>query len=309
MKIVAILASLAVATSAFAVDVLPLWPGQPPGSIGDAAYKEETILRDNDPSKPRTAKVVAPTLDVYLAAKDKTTGTAVVICPGGGYGFLAVDHEGAQVAKWLNDLGISAFVLKYRLPSDVIMKDKSVGPLQDVQEAIRTVRRRATDWGVNPQRIGVMGFSAGGHLAASASTLYADNVYPSDGTSARPDFSILVYPVISMELSLTHLGSRNNLLGKDPSEALVKHFSLDQQVNPDTPPAFLIHSEDDGTVRIENSVQYFLALKNARVPAEFHAYPVGGHGYGLGQAPGKPGQWPDALKAWLKSRSLLEAAK
>lgn len=305
MKLHALLSFLALTAAAFAGDRLPLWPGLPPGGIEAASYKEEVVLRDNDPNKPRMSKVTAPTLEVRLAPKDKANGTAVVICPGGGYAFLAYDHEGVQVADWFNARGISAFVLKYRLPSDAIMKDKSVGPLQDVQEAIRTVRRRAAEWGINPARIGVMGFSAGGHLAATASTLFDDAVYPSDGTSARPDFSILVYPVISMQAGLTHGGSRQNLLGSDPAPERVDHFSNERQVKANTPPAFLIHAEDDKTVPVENSLQYFAAMKQHGVPAELHIYPEGGHGFGLGQMPGKPAQWPDALAAWLKSRGLL----
>jgi acetyl esterase/lipase len=295
--------------AANATEVAPrikLWPGQPPGSVSDGKYQEDVVYRDNDPAKPRMAKVTEPTLEIHLPAKDSANGTAVVVCPGGGYGFLAYDHEGIQVAKFLNEQGVAAFILKYRLPNDAIMNDRSVGPLQDVQEAIRTVRRRAGEWGVDAKHIGIMGFSAGGHLAASASTLYGDAVYkPSDETSARPDFSILVYPVISMRPEFTHTGSRDNLIGANASPEKVQHFSLDEQVNAETPPTFLIHSEDDQTVPVENSLRYFAALKKAKVPAELHVYPTGGHGYGLGVNAGSPSQWPEALKAWLKSRKLL----
>jgi acetyl esterase/lipase len=283
-----------------------LWPEQPPGALVDANYAEEIVYRDNDPNKPRISRVTEPALEVFLPAKDKANGTAVVVCPGGGYGVLAYDHEGIQVGRFFNELGIAAFILKYRLPSDAIMQDKAVGPLQDVQEAIRTVRRRADEWRVDPKKVGVMGFSAGGHLAASATTLYSLPVYPvADNVSARPDFSILVYPVISMQEELSHGGSRQNLLGKTPDPAREKQFSLDQQVNEHTPPTFLIHSSDDGAVRVENSLNFYLAAKKHKVPVELHIYPNGGHGYGLGVNPGSPKEWPETLKSWLRANGLL----
>jgi acetyl esterase/lipase len=278
-----------------------LWPGQPPGALVNPDYSETITYRDNDPTKPRISKVTDPALEVFLPPADKANGTAVVVCPGGGYGLLAYDHEGTQVACWFNELGIAAAVLKYRLPAESIMEDKSVGPLQDAQEAIRTVRRRAAEWRINPAKIGIMGFSAGGHLAATASTLFAEKVYePADATSARPDFSILVYPVISMDASITHSGSRRGLLGMTPTPEKVAKFSADLQVGPQTPPAFLIHSADDRTVPIENSIQYFLALRKAGVAGELHAYPFGRHGYGLGVEPNSPKEWPDVLKVWLR---------
>lgn len=281
---------------------LKLWPGLPPGGRVDANYREEIIFRDNNPEKPRVRKVTDPTLEVFLPAPDKATGTAVVVCPGGGYVLLAYDHEGLDVARWLNELGIAGIVLKYRLPSDAIMADRSVGALQDAQEAIRTVRRRASEWRIDPARIGIMGFSAGGHLAATASTLYAEKVYqPADECSARPDFSILAYPVISFRKDVMHGGSRRTLLGDNPSDALVAKFSADEQVNAGTPPAFLVHSADDPAVPIENSIRYFLALRKAGVPGELHAYPKGRHGYGLGIDPDSPKAWPEALEAWLRA--------
>ena len=283
---------------------IKIWEHTIPGSIENPSYKMETIYADG--SKPRIRKVTDPTLDYYPAPADKSTGAAIVICPGGGYGLLAIDHEGTLVAEWLNKLGIAAFVLTYRLPSDEIMVNKSIGPLQDAQEAMRIVRRHAKEWNINPHKIGIMGFSAGGHLAATASTHFADRVYESaDTTSARPDFSVLIYPVISMDSTITHRGSRENLLGLSPSDEEVRNFSADESVTKDTPPAFLVHAADDNTVPIQNSINYLLALKRAGVPCELHLYESGGHGFGLGGGVGTKATWPEAFKSWLQVRKLL----
>jgi acetyl esterase/lipase len=250
--------------------------------------------------------VTDPTLDCYFVPAEKSTGTAIVICPGGGYGRLAIDHEGSLVAAWLNELGIAAFVLTYRLPSDAIMANKSIGPLQDGQEAIRIVRRHAKEWNIDAHKIGIMGFSAGGHLAATVSTHFAENVYaPTDTTSARPDFSVLVYPVISMDSTITHRGSRDNLLGPAPSEETVRNFSAEKCVTKDTPLAFMVHAADDNTVPVENSIDYMLALKRNRVSCELHIYESGGHGFGLGGGVGTKSTWPEAFKKWLQANSIL----
>lgn len=307
----ALLLALTLSTTAAAGaggPTLPLWPGPPPGSRVDAAYQEEIIYRDNDPAKPRISRVITPTLEVFLPEKPGAARSAVVICPGGAYAVLAYDYEGVAVAQHLNRLGVAAFVLKYRLPHDAIMEDKAVGPLQDVQEAIRTVRRRAGDWGVDPARVGVLGFSAGGHLAGSATTLHGLTVYPpADATSARPDFSILIYPVLSMDPAITHAGSRENLLGKSPAAERQELFSIERQVGPGTPPTFLVHSLDDGAVPLANTLRYVEAAKAHGVSVEAHLYPSGGHGYGLAQdrGPQAPAAWPAALEAWLRSRQLL----
>jgi acetyl esterase/lipase len=281
-----------------------VWPDGPPGAKADPNYREETPM---DKGIPRVVRVTDPVLLVYLPAPEKANGAAVVICPGGGYGVLAVDHEGYAIAAWLNDMGVAGIVLKYRLPSDAIMEDKSVGPLQDAQEAIRIVRRRADEWHINPKRIGIIGFSAGGHLASTASTHFADQVYkPVDATSARPDFSILLYPVISMEPPNVHMGSRNNLLGRTPSQELIESFSNERRVTADTPPTFLVHSEDDNGVPVGNSISYFEALVKNKVPAELHIYQKGGHGYGLAKGRGTESTWPEACRAWLKQLGMLE---
>lgn len=283
--------------------VIDLWDGQVPGSIEQPDYQQ--TVDDND-GWVKMRFVTNPSLDVYPAPAETATGAAVLICPGGGYWLLAIDHEGAQVARWLNSLGITAFVLKYRLPSDAIMEDKSIGPLQDAQKAMRWVRRHADAWNVDPHKIGVMGFSAGGHLASTLSTHYNENVYePVDDVSARPDFSLLIYPVISMEDSITHMGSRNLLLGDNPSSEKVAHFSNELQVTQDTPPAFIIHSLDDGAVSFQNSICYAVALREHGVPCELHLYESGGHGYGLGRSANTESSWPEACRKWLEMKGLL----
>jgi acetyl esterase/lipase len=283
--------------------VIDLWNGKVPGSISNSAYKQTVDSADN---WVKMKFVTTPTLHLYPAPAEKSIGTAVVICPGGGYWLLAIGHEGADVAKWLNSIGITAVVLNYRLPNDAIMVDKSIGPLQDAQQAIRLVRQHAKEWNIDPTKIGIMGFSAGGHLASTISTHYNEKVYdPADATSARPDFSLLIYPVISMETGTTHMGSRTNLLGANPSTDRVKHFSNELQVNEQTPPAFLIHSIDDETVPVQNSIGYAMALKKHHVPCEVHLYQSGGHGYGLGRSKNTESSWPDACRKWLEARGFL----
>jgi acetyl esterase/lipase len=283
---------------------IDLWKGQVPGAIPNTTYKQTVDSADN---WIKMRFVTEPSLDVYPAPAEKANGTAVIICPGGGYWRLAIAHEGVEVARWLNDLGITAFVLKYRLPDDAIMKDKSVGPMQDGQEAIRTVRRRAKEWGIDPGKIGIMGFSAGGHLASTLSTHFDEKVYePIDNTSARPDFSLLIYPVISMDNSITHGGSRYNLLGENPSQEQVKRFSNELQVSGETPPAFLVHSMDDGAVPVQNSIEYGLALKRNNIACELHLYQKGGHGYGLGRSADTESAWPEACRKWLLVNGLCQ---
>ncbi len=281
-----------------------IWPEGAPGAIAAAGYEEAALPADGEVPVPHTAAVSAPQLVLYLPEGGGGPYPAVIVCPGGGYGFLADQHEGAAVAEWFRERGIAAFVLKYRLPSDIIMEDKSLGPLQDAQEAVRIVRRRAEEWGVDPGRVGIMGFSAGGHLAATASTLYDDEAYPrrSGDWSARPDLSILIYPVISMDFDITHRGSRENLLGVDAPQGQVSRFSAHLRIDAATPPAFLVHSADDAAVPVENSVRYFLALQDHGVDAELHVFPTGGHGYGLGAAVEGASQWPQLLETWLRAQ-------
>jgi acetyl esterase/lipase len=284
--------------------VIKVWPDKIPGSQQDPSYKGEHVPDKNNPYW--IEGVTDPTISVYLPKKEKANGTAIIICPGGGYWGLATAHEGFQVAQWLNELGIAGIVLKYRIPNDAIMKNKNVGPLQDAQESIRIVRRKAKDWNINPDKIGIMGYSAGGHLASTASTHYNEKVYPiEDNTSAKPTFSVLIYPVISMKKGITHEGSKQNLLGQNPDSVLVNHFSNELQVDKDTPPAFLVHSADDEAVPVQNSINYFLALKKNNIPVELHMYEKGGHGYGFGGNQGTQNTWPELLKKWLTVHSWL----
>ena len=284
--------------------ILKVWPHGVPGSIPNLQYTEESVT-SNDGIE-RVSKVSDPTITVFLPAKEKAKGAAIVVCPGGGYGILAINHEGYGLAPWMNNAGIACIVLKYRLPDDAIMKNKSIGPLQDVQEAIRIVRRNAQEWGLDPHKIGVMGFSAGGHLAATASTLYDEKVYDHDTISARPDFSVLLYPVISMQPDMTHGGSRQRLLGADPDKQTLEHFSNELQVTGRTPMAFLIHSADDKSVPVQNSISYALALKQNTVPVELHIFEKGGHGYGLaGTRTSSESQWPALCLAWLRMHGML----
>lgn len=253
----------------------------------------------------RISKVSEPQLLIFLPKKQAKPVTAVIICPGGGYGILASSHEGTDVAKVFNEWGIAAFVLKYRLPDDSFMLNKEIGPLQDAQRAIQLVRENAKKWGVNPSAIGIMGFSAGGHLASTAGTHFDQPVIENPkGTSLRPDFMVLLYPVISFTDSLTHMGSRNNLLGKTPSAEKIKLYSNELQVGPATPPAFLVHAKDDGAVKVGNSVGFYEALRKNGVPAEIHLYEKGGHGFGMNNKTSDE-RWMDWLKQWMEGRRLL----
>lgn len=267
--------------------LVPLWQGDAPGAKGKEAGD-------------------IPGLMYYPAPKEKANGTAVVVCPGGGYGALAMNHEGHDVAGWLNSLGISAFVLKYRLGP------KYHHPVQlgDAQRAIRTVRAKAKEWNLDPNRIGILGFSAGGHLASTAGTHFdkgkpdADN--PIDQASSRPDFMILLYPVITLTGPYAHNGSRNNLLGKTPDAQLVESLCNEKQVTKETPPTFLVHTSEDTAVPPENSVMFYLALSKNRVPAELHIYEKGRHGLGLGSQEMPFSSWPDRCAAWLRGRNFLK---
>lgn len=282
---------------------IPLWD-KIPGAIEASDYKQEPRV-DAQGNITGIRKVTEPTLKIFLADNKTSKNAAVIICPGGGYALLSHEKEGDKVAAWFQSIGISAFVLKYRLPSDIIMKDKTIGPLQDAQEAIRTLRRRADEWNLDTAKIGVIGFSAGGHLAATASTHYNDKVYESkDNLSARPDFSILIYPVISMEDGITHKGSQENLLGKNTNSELIAKYSNEKQVDANTPITFLAHATDDNAVPVENSINYYLALKKQKVSAEMHLYEHGGHGFGLG-VQGTNKNWPAACEKWLISNGFI----
>lgn len=264
----------AVITTAVAQNVIPLYPHGIPNSV--TSSMKETSSAD----KKVLSNVSNPDLTIYLPAKEKATGMAVVICPGGGYHNLMIRREGHDVAAEFVKIGVAAFVLKYRLPNDNIMKDKSIGPLQDVLQAIKTVRMNAAEWGVNPNKIGIMGFSAGGHLASSAATHFNETIIDNkEKVSLRPDFMILVYPVISLTDSLAHMGSRKNLLGESPSVEQINKFSNELQITAQTPPAFIVHASDDKVVSVNNSIRFYEELHKKSIPAELHIYSKGGHGF------------------------------
>lgn len=246
--------------------------------------------------------VTNPTLEYFKPNPEKATGTAIIIVPGGGYGVVVYEGEGVTNAKVLAEQGVAAFVLKYRLPDDQIMPDKKIGPLQDAQQAIKLVRENAEKWGLDKNKIGIMGFSAGGHLASTAATHFEKSyIENSNNTSLRPDFQILVYPVISMKDSLTHNGSREALLGKNPAVEDVQFFSNEMQVNGNTPPAYLTHTADDTVVDVDNSIAYFQSLRHHNVDAEMHIYPKGNHGFIF-----KHQGWMDPLFAWLKRNNWIK---
>lgn len=279
------------------------------GIVYSAEPAVELLWADGAPGAKGEADGDKPSLTIYLPEKSKATGAAVVICPGGGYGHLAMDHEGHQIAQWLNSFGVAGFIVKYR------HRNSGAGyghpaPLTDAQRAISTVRCRANEWGVNPDRIGILGFSAGGHLASTAATHFhtgrTDTTDKIDSTSCRPDFAVLVYPVISFTEWFTHKGSMHNLLGSDPSEEMMKKFSNELQVTPQTPPTFLIHTYGDTGVPAENSIYFYLALRKAKVPAEMHIYETGRHGFGLGADVPGTSSWPKRCQEWMQGRGLLE---
>jgi len=269
----------------------------------------ELLWPQGAPGAKGTEDADKPTLAVYLPSGGKDSPrSAVLVCPGGGYGNLAMDHEGKQIAEWFNARGAVAMVLKYRLGP----RYQHPAPLTDAQRSLRMIRARAAEWNVDANRIGVMGFSAGGHLASTLGTHFDDGnsaaKAPVERASCRPDFMILMYPVITMTKPHGHGGSRNNLLGKEPDEELVKNLSNETQVTPRTPPTFLVHTADD-PVRPENSLMFFEALLKAKVPAEMHIYEKGGHGYGLAKGKGGISDWPARCQAWLESRGILKPMK
>jgi len=280
----------ATAISSSAQQVINLYPGAVPNS-------KQADVQETEKSE-MIRGITVPTLEVFQPEKGTATGAGVVICPGGGYAVLVYQAEGVRTAKEFAKNGVTAFVLKYRLPSDAIMIDKSVGPLQDAQQAIKVVRENSAKWGVDPNRVGIMGFSAGGHLAATEATHYKKALIDNkNNTSLRPDFQILIYPVISMQDNLTHPGSRSGLLGEHPSKATIDEFSNELQVDENTPPAYITQAEDDNLVTVENSIEYFEALKQHGVAAELQIYPKGGHGFVLRM---ETSDWMEPVLKWMK---------
>jgi acetyl esterase/lipase len=283
-------------------------------SLGPAAAAEEPkaqlLWPQGAPGAKADTPAHRPTLTAFLPEPGKAVGTAVVICPGGGYAGLATDHEGRQFARWFNSFGVAAFMLEYR------HRGRGYGhpaPLQDAQRAIRTVRAGANGWHIAPDRIGIIGFSAGGHLASTVGTHFdrgnPNASDPIERVSCRPDFLILCYAVIALGEPYTHRGSQENLLSPNPDAALVRSLSNEKQVTAETPPTFLFHTDEDKVVPPQNSVQFYLALRRAGVPAEMHIYCSGPHGVGL--AANIPGTrtWPDRLKDWMQGQHLLGSGK
>ena len=286
---------LASRLSARAQEIIPLYPGTVPNA-------KPSTVKEVQPSPGVYRGVITPTLEVYLPDKAIATGTAVVVIPGGGYGVVVYQGEGVGTAKALVQNGVAAFVLKYRLPSDSSMVDKTIGPLQDAQQAIKRVREGASKWGVDPGKIGIMGFSAGGHLASTEATHFDKALIDNpENTSLRPDFQVLVYPVISMRDSLAHRGSRDNLLGRNPSRQSIALYSNELQIRANTPPTYLTHAADDKVVDVDNSIAYFEALRHQKIPVEMHIYPKGDHGFIFRQ----PG-WIDPLFDWLKRNNWIK---
>jgi acetyl esterase/lipase len=260
-------------TACLAQQEIPLYPGPIPNA-------KETPDEEIKRADHVVSKVSRPTLSVFLPPSGKANGAAVIICPGGGYGVLVMKREGYDVAEAFTKMGIAAFVLKYRLPSDKTMPDKSIGPLQDAQQAIKTIRQRATEWKIDPKKLGIMGFSAGGHLAATAGTHFSTSLIDNPANiNLRPDFMILVYPVISLTEKMGHSGTRTNLLGTTPSPELISQYSNEAHVETSTPPTFLTHAGDDKVVPVANSLVFYEALQRLGIPADLHLYTKGGHGY------------------------------
>ena len=291
----------AMASNDFAQTIIPLYSNEIPNS--KAARDEETSEQRDGITI--VSKISRPTLSIFLPAKEKANGTAVVICPGGGYWVNALSHEGIDVAKRFNEMGVAAFVVKYRIPNDDTMLNRELGPLQDAQQAIRTVREHAKDWNIDVNRIGIMGFSAGGHLASTAGTHFETAVIPNAGNiSLRPDFMLLIYPVISFNDKIAHMGSREQLIGKQPSPEKIAYYSNELQVTAKTPPTFLVHASDDEAVSSSNSVVFYESLLKYKVPAELHIYQKGGHGFGMNNKT-TDDQWMDRCKNWMKTTGLL----
>lgn len=304
-----ILSFFCFAQAAMSQTTIPLYPDSIPNSkpVPDT---ESSAVGATD-GKLRISNVTRPTLTIYPAPKEKANGTAIVICPGGGYSILAASHEGSDVARQFNEMGITAFVLKYRLPNDSTMLNKEIGPLQDAQQALLVVRRRAAEWGIKKDKVGIIGFSAGGHLASTTGTHFQHNyltgeTYKQPAKSpVRPDFMILLYPVISFTDSLAHKGSRTKLLGENASAEKITQYSNELQVTKATPPTFLVHAKDDKTVVVQNSERFYEALQKHKVPAEIYLYEKGGHGFGMYNKTSEV-KWMDLVEQWMSNHKWIK---
>jgi len=282
--------------------IISLWPKD---KIPNRIESDEKEVHTQGDDLLRISKVQEPTIEVYLPANANANGQAMLIFPGGGYQILAYDWEGIDIAKFLNGKGIAGIVVKYRLPSSVSQKDKHLVPLIDAQRALRMVRSMAKDFNIEPNKIGILGFSAGGHLAATLGTHFNEKVYEPldeiDEVSARPDFMALGYPVISFKQMITHDGSKRNLSGDKSEPSIIEYFSNEEQVTAETPPTFLFHAADDPGVPVENSLAFFKACKEKGVPATMHIYPTGGHGFSLARDNVHLRGWTERLFEWMES--------
>jgi acetyl esterase/lipase len=285
---------------------MPLWKA---GQVPYYKKTDEKEIRDSGETI-KILKVQSPDITVYMPAKRTATGQAVIICPGGGYTYLSYNWEGSDPARWLNSKGIAAIVLKYRLPNSKSLTTPHAAPLADAKRAMRMVRFYADKWHINRNKIGIMGFSAGGHLASTLATHFdAGDSHATDSIeqlSSRPDFAILVYPVISMMKPNVHGGSRNNLIGENADSSLLKLYSNELRVTKETPTCFLVHATDDKTVPVTNSILFYQALVANGVPAEMHIFPKGGHGFGLGLGKGSVESWTALCIDWLRSLNVAE---
>ncbi len=301
-KILFLVSLIALSSGAFAQnETIPLWPaGKVPNAIANDV-KEKSVTSGGI---TRISNVTVPDLVAYIPEKSKATGAAVMICPGGGYTILAYDHEGSDIAEWFKARGIAAFVLKYRLPNPALMTRQHEVPLMDAMQGMKYIRENAKKYNIKFDQIGVMGFSAGGHLASTLSTHFDRGPGASD--LAKPNFAILMYPVVTFLPKYAHGGSRKNLLGADESPELEKYYSNELMVSSTTPPTLLVHAQDDTGVPVENSIDYFLALKEYKIPAEMHLYPTGGHGFALKtKGKGSVDTWTIAMENWLKGREMM----
>lgn len=286
----------------YAQQTIPLYEREIPGS---RVYDTKELWEPQDNGDTIVHFISQPTLTIFLPEKSKANGTAVIICPGGGYWINSIVKEGFAVARKFNEMGVAAFVLKYRIPNDSAMTNKAIAPLQDAQRAIQLVRMNSEKWNINKDKVGIMGFSAGGHLASTAATHFNYNYFDNNNKiNLRPDFAIFIYPVISFQDDIAHIGSRDQLLGKNPPANMIDSFSNELQVTNETPPTFLVHATDDNVVPVMNSIKYYEALIHHKISAEMHIYKAGRHGFGMDNTTTND-KWMERCKNWLENMGLL----